>query len=37
MTQTTTIEGGEESYWANLNLAIHGDRFVLDGVKTQNG
>lgn len=28
---------GEESYRANFNLAIHGDRLVLDGVETQNG
>lgn len=36
MAQATAIEG-KEAYRANLNLAVHGDRLVLDGVETQNG
>lgn len=36
MVQATAIEG-EESYRANFNLSVHGDRLILDGVKTQNG
>lgn len=27
----------EESYRANLNLAVHGHRLIFDGVETQNG
>jgi hypothetical protein len=33
----TGTKEGVLSYRADFNLAVHGDRLVLDGVETQNG